>query len=225
MRLPTQSVAKASRTTIARSARSSISPAHWCRPRCRLCRCRPLSAACGSSLPRNLILRHHTPRCSARAHLPSPDIDRGLGPLSRPRGLGRYPMRRCFRRYALMVGADGNRSRRDVRVMSIHSRRLLLLSSSALALLCFAGIASPQTPVCSRGSAPPRPPPAPPRTRTARAAPPPPPARDPPAPHPPPPPPEPPQAAPPPPPAPPIPQAGGEPPNPRPAGRPAPAAP
>jgi iron complex outermembrane recepter protein len=30
--------------------------------------------------------------------------------------------------------------------MSIHRRRLLLLSSSALALLCFAGVASPQTP-------------------------------------------------------------------------------
>jgi putative ABC transport system substrate-binding protein len=40
-RLPIQPVAKGSRTTIARSARSSISPAHWCRPRCRHCRCRP----------------------------------------------------------------------------------------------------------------------------------------------------------------------------------------
>ena len=64
-------------------------------------------------------------------------------------------MRRCFRRHALIVGADGDRSRRDVgRVMSIRSRRLLLLSSSALALLCFAGVASPQTPETSRETPP-----------------------------------------------------------------------
>src|SRR5262245_25645494 len=55
-------------------------------------------------------------------------------------------MRRCFRRHALIVGVDGSfPSRIEGRVMSIHRRRLLLLSSSALALLCFAGVASSQT--------------------------------------------------------------------------------
>ena len=53
--------------------------------------------------------------------------------------------------------------------MSIRSRRLLLLSSSALVLLCFAGIASSQTP-----ETPPEPPPAPtttpPTTPTATTA-------------------------------------------------------
>src|SRR6516165_4962290 len=56
-------------------------------------------------------------------------------------------MRRCFRRHALIVGADGSfPSRIGGRVLSIHRRRLLLLSSSALVLLCVAGVASSQTP-------------------------------------------------------------------------------
>src|SRR6516162_3829951 len=56
-------------------------------------------------------------------------------------------MRRCFRRHASIVGADGASfpSRIGGRVMSIHRRRVLLLSSSALVLLCFTGIASSQT--------------------------------------------------------------------------------
>jgi hypothetical protein len=32
-----------------------ISPAHWCQPRCRRCRCLPFSAGCGSKRPPNLI--------------------------------------------------------------------------------------------------------------------------------------------------------------------------
>jgi hypothetical protein len=44
-----------------------------------------------------------------------------------------------FRRDALMFGDEG-------RVMSIRNWRLLLLSSSALVLLCFAGVASSQAP-------------------------------------------------------------------------------
>src|SRR6516165_7976124 len=75
-------------------------------------------------------------------------------------------MRRCFRRHALIVGADGSfPSRIEGRVMSIHRRRALLLSSSALVLLCFAGVASSQTP-----AAPPETPPA---TTTTPEAPPP----------------------------------------------------
>src|SRR5262245_43375506 len=54
-------------------------------------------------------------------------------------------MRRCFRRHALIVGVDGSFRQEWGRVMSIRSRRLLLLGSSALVLLCFAGIASSQT--------------------------------------------------------------------------------
>src|SRR6516225_7234539 len=73
-------------------------------------------------------------------------------------------MRRCFRRHASIVGADGASfpSRIGGRVMSIHKRRALLLSSSALVLLCFAGVASPQTP-----ATPPETPPTTPTTTTA----------------------------------------------------------
>src|SRR6516165_3038692 len=71
-------------------------------------------------------------------------------------------MRRCFRRHASIVGADGASfpSRIGGRVMSIHKRRALLLSSSALVLLCFAGVASPPT-TTTPSETPPTPTPAP----------------------------------------------------------------
>src|SRR5215813_5961285 len=100
--------------------------------------------------------------------------------------------------------------------MSIHRQRLLLLSSSALALLCFAGAASPQTPAT--------PPETPPATTTPPETPPTP-APETPAPQPSPPAPETPQAEPGTPPAVPIPQVTVEAPKPRPARRTAPAAP
>jgi iron complex outermembrane receptor protein len=122
-----------------------------------------------------------------------------------------------FRRHASIVGADGVVPVKDVgRVMSIHRRRVLLLSSSALVLFCFAGIASSQTP-----AAPPETPPAtttPPET-------PPTPAPETPAPQPSPPAPETPQAEPGTAPAVAIPQVTVEAPKPRPARRTAPAAP
>src|SRR5215813_5068070 len=100
--------------------------------------------------------------------------------------------------------------------MSIHRQRLLLLSSSALALLCFAGAASPQTPAT--------PPETPPATTTPPETPPTP-APETPAPQPSPPAPETPPAEPGIPPALPIPQVTVEAPKPRPARRTAPAAP
>jgi iron complex outermembrane recepter protein len=100
--------------------------------------------------------------------------------------------------------------------MSIRSRRLLLLSSSALVLLCFGGVASPQTP-----ETPPETPPA--TTTTPETPPTSTPAPETPAPQPSPPAPETPQAETPP--AVPIPQVTVEAPKPRPARRTAPAAP
>jgi iron complex outermembrane receptor protein len=125
-------------------------------------------------------------------------------------------MRRCFRRHALIVGADGSFRQEWGRVMSIHKRRVLLLSSSALALLCFAGVASSQTTET--------PPETPPATTTTPETPPTP-APGTPAPQPSPPAPEAPQAEPATPPAVPIPQVTVEAPKPRPARRTAPAAP
>jgi iron complex outermembrane recepter protein len=127
-------------------------------------------------------------------------------------------MRRCFRRHALIVGADGIVPVKDVgRVMSINRRRALLLSSSALVLLCLAGVASSQTPAT--------PPEGPPATTTPETPPAPTPAPETPAPQPSPPAPETPQAEPGTPPALPIPQVTVEAPKPRPARRTAPAAP
>src|SRR6516165_7507843 len=129
-------------------------------------------------------------------------------------------MRRCFRRHASIVGADGASfpSRIGGRVMSIHKRRALLLSSSALVLLCFAGVASPQTPAT--------PPETPPTTTTPSETPPTPtPAPETPAPQPAQPTPAAPPAEPGTPPAVAIPQVTVEAPKPRPARRTAPAAP